>query len=288
MNDKNRQIAQQLLIGAYDLHTHSAPSVFQRSLDSMELMKEADAAGMGGIMLKSHYEPTALRAELINKYSGCRAKAYGGLVLNWPQGGLNIYAVEEAMRAGAKIVWMPTRDSENSLCFGNMEGDFFTRPGITVLHRKKTALKEIVYDIMDAVKAHNGFLATGHLSPEESLLLCREGRSRNVKMILTHPEFPRTRVSVEMQKEISETGVLIEKCWFNIAQGAVSVEQMAERIHQIGAKNCFLTTDRGQKNFPSPVREMESFISALIGVGVTEEEIKDMTRRVPSEILSIS
>ena len=44
MNDKNRQIAQQLLIGAYDLHTHSAPSVFQRSLDSMELMKEADTA----------------------------------------------------------------------------------------------------------------------------------------------------------------------------------------------------------------------------------------------------
>ena len=93
-------------------------------------------------MLKSHYESTALRAELINRYSGCKAKAYGGLCLNCPAGGLNVYAVKNALRAGAKIVWMPTRDAKNSLVFGNMEGDFFDRRGITILEQDGT-LKEL-------------------------------------------------------------------------------------------------------------------------------------------------
>lgn len=126
--DANKK-AEELLKGAYDLHVHSSPSVFPRELDGFQLIREADAAGMAGVMLKSHYESTALRAELINRYSGCKAKAYGGLCLNCPAGGLNVYAVKNALRAGAKIVWMPTRDAKNSLVFGNMEGDFFDRQG---------------------------------------------------------------------------------------------------------------------------------------------------------------
>ena len=124
--DANKK-AEELLKGAYDLHVHSSPSVFPRELDGFQLIREADAAGMAGVMLKSHYESTALRAELINRYSGCKAKAYGGLCLNCPAGGLNVYAVKNALRAGAKIVWMPTRDAKNSLVFGNMEGDFFDK-----------------------------------------------------------------------------------------------------------------------------------------------------------------
>ncbi|MEI3350887.1 MAG: DUF6282 family protein [Clostridium sp.] len=58
-----------------------------------------------------------------------------------------------------------------------MEGDFFDRRGITILEQDGT-LKECVYDIMDAIKEKDAFLATGHISPEESLILCREGRKR--------------------------------------------------------------------------------------------------------------
>ena len=100
--DANKK-AEELLKGAYDLHVHSSPSVFPRELDGFQLVREADAAGMAGVMLKSHYESTALRAELINRYSDCKAKAYGGLCLNWPAGGLNVYAVKNALRAGARL-----------------------------------------------------------------------------------------------------------------------------------------------------------------------------------------
>ena len=275
--------AEELLRGAYDLHVHSLPSVFAREQDGMEIIREAGKAGMAGVLLKSHYEPTALRAELINRYSGSSAKAYGGLVLNWPVGGLNAYAVEEAARAGAKIIWMPTRDAANSLVFGNMEGDFFRRSGISVTDENDN-LKDCVYDIMDIVKKADIFLATGHLSVKESILLCREGRMRGVNMIFTHPEFPRTFTGAEVQKELAGMGVLIEKNWLDIVIGQVTAEEMAFNMREVGTARCYISTDRGQKNGGAPVREMKRFIEELLKAGITEEEIRDLANRVPESI----
>lgn len=74
MTEKENERAEALLVGAYDLHVHTAPSAFPRCQDGFQLVREADEAGMAGVMLKSHYESTAVRAELINQYSGCRQR----------------------------------------------------------------------------------------------------------------------------------------------------------------------------------------------------------------------
>lgn len=285
MTEKENERAAALLVGAYDLHVHTAPSAFPRCQDGFQLVREADEAGMAGVMLKSHYESTAVRAELINQYSGCRAKAYGGLALNWPAGGLNVYAVENALKVGARIIWMPTRDAENSLCFGNMEGDFFQRKGISVLN-ESGGLKDAVYEIMDAVKRHGAVLATGHISPKESVLLCREGRARGVRMILTHPEFPRTVVPPQEQKELADLGVLIEKNWYNIAQGSVTAEEMAATIQLVGSGRVYIATDRGQKGQPSPVSEFKRFVAALLQAGLTEAQLRDLAQKVPESIVA--
>lgn len=276
--------AWELMVDGYDLHVHTAPSAFPRALDSWELVNEASQAGMAGVMLKSHYESTAIRAELINRHSHCKAKAYGGIALNWPAGGLNVYAVENALKVGAKIVWMPTRDSANSLKFGDMDGDFFVRKGIYILDADGK-LKESVYEIMDAVKKYGASLATGHLSPKESILLCHEGRTRGVHMILTHPEFPRTRISAEIQKELADEGVLIEKNWFNVAQGAVSIQKMAQTILHVGPGRTYIATDRGQKGQPRPTAELHRFICELLNQGLTDAQIRDMVCYVPKSIV---
>jgi len=284
--DENKFLrkAIELQKGSYDLHVHSLPSVFPRKLDGMELILAGEKRGMAGILLKSHYEPTALRAELINRYSHCHCKAYGGLVLNWPVGGLNPYAVYEALRAGAKIIWMPTRDAQNSLKFGNMSGDFFNRPGISVTN-ESGKLKDVVYEIMDLVKEKGGYLATGHLSPEESVLLCREGRKRNVPMILTHPEFQRTRISGDVQAEMAKLGVLIEKNWLNIATGSVTAAEMAANIRKAGVDSVYMSTDRGQETGPSPVEEFGNFIVSMLEQGFSENDIITMTHTIPSRII---
>lgn len=284
--EEARRLAKEYLIGAYDLHVHTSPSPFGRRQDGMELIRDADAAGMAGVMLKSHYESTAVRAALINTHSGCRAKAYGGLALNWPAGGLNVYGVENALKNGAKIIWMPTRDSVNSLRFGNMPGDFFDRPGISIWKDERTEqLKDVVFDILELVKVHNACLATGHISPEEAVVLCREGRRRNVRMVLTHPEFDRTWHDGAAQAELAALGVYLEKNWYDVAAGMVTVEQLAENIRKAGSRQCFMATDRGQGSMPAAVSEFECFIAAMFQAGIRAEEMNDLVRITPQKVL---
>lgn len=273
-----------LLFNAYDLHIHAAPSPFDRILDDYGLLEAADQAGMAGILLKSHYESTAIRAKLINEHLQTRAKAYGAIVLNWPSGGLNPYAVYNALKNGAKIVYMPTRDSENSLKFGHMLGDFFNRPGIQILDETGN-LKVEVFEIMEAVKSYRAVLATGHLSPKESVFLCTKGIRFGVRMALTHPEFSRTKIPVGIQQKLAKQGVYIEKCWYNIAEHECSALEMVAHIKKIGVERCFMTTDRGQANRESPVEAMRRFITVLCKNGINEKEINTMTCMVPSQIL---
>ena len=275
-----------ILHNALDLHIHPAPSPFNRAMDDIELLKAADEAGMAGILLKSHYESTAARAYLANKYAGTQAQAYGSIVLNHPVGGINPYAVQNALKRGAKLIFMPTRDAANSLTSGNMPGDFFNRPGISIVDRSGKLISS-VYDVMDAVRQYDAALATGHLSPEESILLCREGVKRGVRMVLTHPEFSRTRIDAAIQCELAEMGVHIEKCWYNIAECECLPEVMAQTIRTVGAKHCFLSTDRGQQGREKPAEAMARFLQTLHMCGISEESLYIMTHETPRVILNV-
>lgn len=278
----------ELLKGGYDLHTHPIPSHANRSLDDFELVEQATAAGMAGVLIKSHYEPTAARAALVNRRSPAgSAIAYGAVALNCPVGGLNPYAVYSALQLGAKLIYMPTRDAANCLQQGGMAGNFFETNGLTIFDESGN-LKPEVYEIMDVVKHYNATLCTGHISTQESIALCRAGVSCGVRMVLTHPEFELTIVPPDIQRELAELGVWIEKCWYNIADGTVTPQQMADHIKIVGADRCYLSTDRGQAGLESPVEGMELFVAALMEVGVTEEEIRVMLCETPKKVLDLA
>lgn len=280
-----REEALEIIRGGYDLHTHTTPSAFPRALNDFELVQEADALGMKGVMIKAHYGDTASRAALVNLTSGCTARAYGGLVLNHPTGGLNPYSVEHALRMGACIIWMPTRDAANCLKYGDMPGDFFSRPGITIFTGDRQLHKE-VYEIFEIIKSYDAYLATGHLSLEETAILCQEGRAMGVNMLLTHPEWSRTQIPGRMQKELSDMGVLIEKNWLNLAEGDTTISEMAETIRSIGPSRVYLSTDRGQAGAEHPAEAMLRFIETLLAGGFSRQELIMMVRTVPAEIVN--
>lgn len=279
----------ELMEGAYDLHVHPGPCVFPRKQNDFAIMQAASERKMAGIMLKSHYEYTGLRAKLINESGQFSARAFGGMVLNWPVGGLNPYAVQYGLKTGVKIIWMPTLDAENSVKRLTMgPGNAFKRPGISVID-ENGRLKEAVYEIMDLVKENgNCYLATGHVSPEEAVLLCREGRKRNVPMILTHPELTITSVPADIQKELADAGTLIEKNWINIPQDCVTEDEMVQHIRQVGPSRIYIATDRGQKSGPAPVEEYARFVALLLRGGFSKGEIRMMTHTVPEKIVGQS
>jgi hypothetical protein len=281
-----RELAMELLRGGYDLHTHTSPSHAERSLDDFMLLREAEEYGMAGVMIKNHYEPTEARAELANLYAGTgfSAKAYGSVSLNWPVGGLNPYAAASSLKLGGKIVWMPTRDSANSLLYGNMNGDFFDRPGISVFDEGGKLLP-VVFDIMEIVKRHNAYLATGHLGLEETVTLCKAGRKEGVDMILTHPDWFRTVVPVEIQEDLAKMGVLIEKQWNTIADGHITPEAVIGSIRKIGPCNIILTTDRGASGKEHPAEGMLNFVAFLFEKGISKTDIHLMLCKNPEAVV---
>ena len=285
MKGKNQELAKELMVGAWDLHTHSSPSHFHRALDDFQLLEDAERWGMAGVMIKCHYEPTGARAELANsKHPGFRARALGSLVLNYPVGGLNPYAIESALKMGACYVWMPTRDAWHCVKKGGMSGDFFQRPGIKIMN-DKGALLPVVYDIFDVIRKYNACLGTGHLSLEESIALCRAGVQQGVRMVLTHPEWPHTIVPLGIQQELTQLGVWIEKDWVNIQEKTCTAEYMAHTLMELGPQKTYLVTDRGQANFETPAEGLFLFLNAMLENGVPKSYLNDMVSKVPEEVI---
>lgn len=282
-----------LLEGAYDLHVHPAPSHVRRTIDDIELYQKAAEAKMGGVILKCHYEPTGARAQLVNRnFKQGGTIAIGSITLNWPVGGLNPYAVESACQMGAKYIWMPTRDALHSLKFGNMIGDFFSRPGICILDQQGKLLPAIG-EILEIAREHKVPVATGHISLEEALALCHEGARMGNQMVLTHPDWSRTKVPVETQRELAGRGVWIEKIWLNIAENDVSAEEMFHSMREVGPEHILIGTDSGKDvtdqtktPLPLPIDAYRDMLSRLIENGFSDEEIRLMCAKNPAQILS--
>src|SRR5712664_4454948 len=67
--------------GTIDIHVHSDPDAFNRSLDDFEIARIAARKGMRGFVLKNHVAPTAARAALISR-AVPGIEIWGGIALN--------------------------------------------------------------------------------------------------------------------------------------------------------------------------------------------------------------
>ena len=270
--------------GSYDLHVHSAPSHVKRTIDDIDLIKKASTYKMAGVLIKNHYEPTSGRSELINTHFNFFTKAYGGVVLNSTVGGINPYACESALKMGAKIVWLPTRDAENSLRYGNMKGDLFNREGISVVDEKGKLIKSFK-EVVEVVKKYDATLATGHISLEESLKVCDYAIKKNVKVVLTHPDWNRTKIPIDIQIDLGKKGVFIEKVWANLDDGDCSADEFLNVMNQLDFNNTFITTDRGYYTKKPPFESLVDCIEFLIEKGVDGRNIEKILKITPKIIV---
>ena len=104
------------------------------------------------------------------------------------------------------------------------------------------------------------------------------------KEVNTHPEWNRTKFSGH-QKELADTGVLIEKLAEHCRRLLFCWEEMASNIRNSGSNHVYLSTDRGQAGFEHPVEGMLCFIETF-GTRFFRKEIKTMLCTVPGFIVS--
>jgi hypothetical protein len=286
-----------LLQGAIDIHVHSSPSIFPRSVDDFELAEEAKKAGMRAIVLKAHEESTVSRAALVQKIV-TGIEVYGSLVLNEYVGGLNPYAVDLAVQQGAKIIWMPTGSAKHHIDYYGGKSDYkeqkstirlLQQKGITIFAEDGSVLP-VVYDIIDLIKDSDTVLATGHLSPKETKVLVELAVERGLTRILVaHPDLKINKMDLALQCELARMGAYLEKSMLTLMPSWKSIqpEEMIAGIRKIGIERCILQTDFGQINHPTPTKGYLEFVTTLFEQGVTEKEIRMMACDNPAELLRI-
>jgi hypothetical protein len=276
-----------LLRGSIDMHLHHGPDPrVERSVDALQVARQAQEAGMRAIVLKSHEHPTAPVAYILSQVVS-DITIFGSICLDLEVGGLNIYALEASAKLGAKVVWMPTFTSANDMKI-NGRGD----GGISVLDTNGKLLP-VVDEILDIVKNYQMVLATGHISAPETFALVERAMKKGVSnIVITHPLWPRggARLGLPEQQRMVEEGAFIEHCFANTMPFPDRLDPMriVEAVRVVGAEHCIISTDFGQSYNPAPAEGMRMAIATMLKYGLSEREVELMVKVNPATLLGLS
>jgi len=286
---------EKLLEGAFDLHVHAAPDVVPRAQTLPELARAAALAGMAGVLIKDHTASTVGRCFTMNKISTGSVRFFSALALNPPVGGLNPCAVESALREGADVIYFPTYGAKNHIAIWGagkpptafpLPGSAY--PGLSLLDENGKLRKECE-TILRLIAGHDAAMATGHISPVESLALIKLAVDFGVRrMLVTHVSESVTAMSLEQQREAVQLGALIEHCFFALTEscpGSVSLDWICEQIRLMGVGNIILTSDFGQVSNGPPVEGFCFYLGKMRGLGFSDEELRVMIHENPRKIL---
>jgi hypothetical protein len=274
-----------LLPGSIDIHVHSDPDNRPRSIDAIDVAKLAHSRGMRAIVLKNHYDPTAALAYIVRKEVP-GIEVFGGIDLNLTVGGMNPIAVEhmtEVSGGWGRFVWMSTFDAENQVRYSKENRTFVS------VARNGQLLPE-VKQVLSVIAKHNLVLATGHVSPDEALLLLREGRQQGVRhMIVTHAMNEPVLMNIPQMQEAARLGAFLEFVGGSLAgpEAAARMDRFADAIRKVGSDFCVLSSDLGQKGNALPPDGFGQFLAALQSKGFTREEIERMSKRNPAQLLNL-
>ena len=275
-----------LLQGAIDMHFHMDPARADGTHDEavIETIRVARSRGILALVIKSHHEPTStlayqLRLEIPN------INLFGGVVMNRSNGGMNVAAVEYMAReiygAPGKVVWMPAFDSEIE------SNPPYPKKPFVALSRNGKLLPE-TKDVISAVAKYDLILASGHIAPEEALMVFREGRSQGVhRMIATHAMDLAGKMNMDQMLEAANLGAIVEFDFRNIRdEGGVRIDA----IRKIGPERCLISEFWTQKS-PRVYAGLDGvgqFVEDMHARGFTDNELDMMFKENPARLLGLS
>ena len=279
------------LTGAADLHCHFGPDAHRaRSVDVLEAAQEAAAAGHAAVVLKSHAEPTAQLAAIVQRVvAGIVVK--GGICCDREVGGLNPFAVETALRQGAAIVWLPTLSAQQDVDNGVAAQLGLPSSGLRVTaDGDATALSAAASEVLALVAEHGAILATGHISWAEHLAVAHAYAGRG-PLLVTHAmeELAGPNLTIAQCVELAGLGATIELCALTCIGSLATrpVADLADCVRAVGVQRCTLGSDYGQASNAHPAAGLQTFADALVGEGLSEADVRAMACTNPCALLGL-
>ena len=163
--------------------------------------------------------------------------------------------------------------------------------GITVLDESGQLLPA-AEEILQILSGSGCILGTGHLSQQETFaLIDRANELGGIQVLVTHPEWPPTFLSVDQQKTLARRGnVMFERCFVSTTHrcGFVPFETIEQAIAETGVENTVLSTDLGQPDTPPPVEGLRAYADRLRSTGFSVDDIRRMIQTNPARLLNQS
>src|SRR5262249_52423002 len=193
--------------GLIDFHTHCAPDAFGRAVDDDESAGAYMTRKAEAVVLKNHVALTADRAWLVRKHVP-GIKAFGGIALNGPAGGINPEAVQWMWRMQGGFgrgVWLPAFDADNPV------KHFQDAPQGGKGGGPAGKAPAAVRDVLKVCAQQKLVVCTGHASPTEALAIIEAARDAGCdRIVVTHAEFEVVNMSVEQMKKAASMGAKLE------------------------------------------------------------------------------
>ena len=288
----------ELMRGGIDIHVHQAPSLLHRHY-FMDVVRDAKEKGLRAVVLKSHHMMTTDRA------AHARAQVpgidvFGSITLNYVHGGINPFAVDHALRSGARVVWMPTIDTvQQKNYFGAIGGygsrqsidlpDFYVNAEPLVLCDDRGNLVKGLAEVLRLVKDHEAILAVGHVTPFETEVLVKAAAAAGIsKIVVDHPYLPFTDLAdIERQKALADAGAVLNYAfsmltpkWFS-----VPVPELVKNMEILGFDRVVVSSDLGQLHNPLPADGLRSYVQILLEEGVSPDDIERMFHHNTARLL---
>ncbi|HWL02810.1 MAG TPA: DUF6282 family protein [Microbacteriaceae bacterium] len=289
-----------LLKGAIDIHTHSGPSPMPRRINHVEAAQQAAEAGFRAILVKCHYHSTvtdilSMEAQL----AGIPTQVFGGVALNTVAGGLNLHAVDLAVKLGGRMVWFPTISSTAHLehaAHNETTRAHFTPLGmlpqepVPVIDDSGTVLPE-VRAILEYTRDAGVAISTGHLDAASATAVVEAAHEVGQRRIMiSHPNYI-AGIDHELAKRLTTLGAKFE---FPVAMfdkldmpTLFTLEDLVGWIDAVGPEHALIGSDLGQAGNPLPVEAYRSLLPRLLDASVSEDAVRLMIQTNPAFLLGL-
>lgn len=288
-----------ILHGAVDLHCHSGPSPLPRRIDHVDAAKEAEAAGMRAIVVKSHHHSTVMDVlAMAPRLRSVKTEVFGGIALNNQVGGINPHAVDMCLKMGGRIIWFPTISAAQHLEHHHEDANSpFPESSVRLLPGQPVDIFDVdgdlrpeVHTIIGLAKESGAVIAGGHQSPDRIHALLKAAAAAGVdRLLVNHPNFVVEAEQKDVQR-YAELGAIIEHsiCMYDERSFNLwEIDVLVDWIELIGPEQTSLASDLGQRDQPLPTDSYRHVCARLLDAGITEKALRTMVRDNPARLIGL-
>ena len=303
-------------------HLTSSP----RRVDPFEAAQEAKSVGMQAIVFLDVFEMTNGTSWLVNKIV-TDFQTFGGLILNTVYGGMNPRAVKTALNYGdcAKYISFGAHSTyfqaarEGRIIEGRFTplSEIYPKFKTEELDRCiripiKSDPDEHLDEILQLIAANpQVYMDTGHVSVEEAMRLVDLQERYGYNNVIVSSSVTKM-ASNEALQEMAAKGAFIEfsfaaytaatpiplthyyveKEYISIDEGMQEgpkggIIEVAQQINAVGAEHCIMSTDFGRYALSTPVEGLRQFITCMLDLGISPDDIRTMVKMNPERLLGM-